>query len=101
MEAFMKNRSFRAGVAAAALAVIVIPLVAWAQQKAASPQSGAPSSSEDPASLPDQQIGRRFTIKAEDLPPPNTGPVVASRSLTLPYQGQVPRVPDGFTVSLF
>ena len=31
----------------------------------------------DPASLPDQEIGRRFTVKPEDLPPPHTGPVVA------------------------
>jgi glucose/arabinose dehydrogenase len=101
MEALMKSWAFRAGVAAAALAVIAIPLVSSAQQKPASSQSAAASSSEDPASLPDQQIGRRFMIKAEDLPPPNTGPIVASRSLTLPYQGQVPRVPDGFTVTLF
>jgi glucose/arabinose dehydrogenase len=40
-------------------------------------------------------------IKAEDLPPPKTGPIVSSRSLTLPYQGQAPRAPEGFTVTPF
>ena len=55
----------------------------------------------DPASLPDQEIGRRFTVKPEDLPPPHTGPVVASRSLTVPYAGQTLRVPEGFTATPF
>ena len=55
----------------------------------------------DPALLPDQELGRRFTVKAEDLPQPKTGPVVASRPLTLPYQGQAPRVPEGFTATPF
>src|SRR5262245_1374527 len=55
----------------------------------------------DPASLPDQEIGRKFMVKAEDLPPPKTGPVVASRSLVVPYQGQTPRTPEGFTATAF
>jgi len=55
----------------------------------------------DPALLPDQEIGRRFSVKPEDLPPPHTAPVVASRPLTVPYTGQEPRVPQGFTATLF
>lgn len=55
----------------------------------------------DPASLPDQELGRRFTVRPEDLPPPYTTPVAASRSLILPYTGQVPRVPEGFTATPF
>ena len=55
----------------------------------------------DPALLPDQELGRRFTVKPEDLPPPRTGPVVAARSLTVPYQNQTPRVPEGFTATPF
>jgi len=55
----------------------------------------------DPATLPDQEIGRRISVKAEDLPPPRQGPVVSSRSLTLPYEGQQPRAPEGFTVTAF
>src|ERR1700723_2741450 len=55
----------------------------------------------DPASLPDQQLGHRFTVKAEDLPPPYKGTVAAARSLIVPYAGQVPRVPEGFKVTPF
>jgi glucose/arabinose dehydrogenase len=75
--------------AAAALVFLLAP--AQAQQSAQT----------DPASLPDQQLGHRFSVKAEDLPPPRTGPVVAARSLVVPYAGQVPRVPEGFTVTPF
>jgi len=55
----------------------------------------------DPSSLPDQKLGERISIKPEDLPPPKTGPIVSSRSLIVPYQGQTPRAPEGFTVTLF
>jgi glucose/arabinose dehydrogenase len=55
----------------------------------------------DPAQLPDQEVGRRVSVKPEDLPPPHTGPIVASRSLTVPHAGHVPRVPQGFTATLF
>ncbi|MFG3597594.1 PQQ-dependent sugar dehydrogenase [Bradyrhizobium sp. RDI18] len=51
--------------------------------------------------MPDQELGRRFTVKAEDLPPPKTGPVVSSRSLVIPHQGQTPRVPEGFITTAF
>jgi glucose/arabinose dehydrogenase len=55
----------------------------------------------DPALLPDQEMGRNFLIKSENLPKPKATPVASSRSFTLPYVGQVPRVPDGFEVNLF
>ena len=55
----------------------------------------------DPALLPDQELGRHFIVRRDDLPPPKTGPVAASRSLVVPYQGQTPRVPEGFSVTLF
>jgi glucose/arabinose dehydrogenase len=72
----------------------------FAQRGSTSPPS-RPGVPFDPATLPDQEIGRRFTVKAEDLPPPKTGPVVSSRSITVPYQGQQPRAPEGFTVTAF
>ena len=56
---------------------------------------------DNPAALRDQEIGRRITVKVEDLPPPKTGPIAASRSMTLPYNGQTPRVPEGFTATAF
>jgi len=40
-------------------------------------------------------------VKAEDLPAPYKSPIIAARSLVLPRTDQVPRVPEGFTVTLF
>ena len=55
----------------------------------------------EPASNPDQELGRRFLIKAENLPPPKSGSIAASRSLVIPYAGQAPRVMEGFTATPF
>src|ERR1043165_1689822 len=49
----------------------------------------------------EHEIGRRFQIKPEELPPPKTGPIVTNRSLTLPLSGQSPQVPPGFSATLF
>lgn len=74
---------------------------AAAQRKETPKPQGPAGKPTNPALLPDQELGRRFTVKAEDLPPPKTGPVVSNRSLTLPYEGQAPRVPEGFTATAF
>src|SRR5581483_3338034 len=58
--------------------------------------TGWTQSAPAPASLPDQEIGHKITIKAEDLPAPYKETIAASRSMTLPYEGQVPHVPEGF-----
>src|SRR5438105_2419306 len=100
MEPAMKRASYLA-IAAAPLALAVVLLMPAGAQRS---NTAAPSKGNvacDPATMPDQEIGRRFTVKAEDLPPPKTGPVVSSRSLTLPHQGQQPRAPEGFTVTAF
>ena len=88
----------RLGGAALALGLLVPALPG---RDAAQAQQSEPAAPADPASLPDQQLGHRFTVKAEDLPPPRTGPIVSARSLVLPYEGQVPRVPEGFTATPF
>jgi glucose/arabinose dehydrogenase len=82
----------------AAIAVLwAISSAATAQQRSSTEQpTGA-----NPASNPDQELGRRFVIKAENLPPPKSGPVAASRSLVIPYAGQAPRVMEGFTATPF
>ena len=72
-----------------------------AQRKMAQGREAPPERPTDPALLPDQELGRRFTIKGEDMPPPKSGPIVASRVLTISYQGQAPRVPEGFTATPF
>jgi glucose/arabinose dehydrogenase len=98
----MKIPSSRLVTFAAALVAIGFAFApAWAQRRnapAAQPPAEKPA---DPALLPDQEPGRRFTVKAEDLPPPKTGPVVSNRSLVIPHQGQTPRVLEGFTTTAF
>jgi glucose/arabinose dehydrogenase len=70
---------------------------ATAQQTGSNQQAVAA----EPASNPDQELGRRFLIKAENLPPPKSGSIAASRSLVIPYAGQAPRVMEGFTATPF
>jgi glucose/arabinose dehydrogenase len=84
-------------MAAAIMAFGAIGSTAIAQQGSSIQQA----TTADPASNPDQELGRRFLIKAENLPPPKTGEVAASRSLLIPYAGQVPRVMEGFTATPF
>lgn len=94
----MKQPQYLLGAAILALATI---LIGPALAQGASPASPQGSTVFDPSTLPDQEIGRRFTVKAEDLPPPNTPSAVASRPLTVPYSGQVLRVPNGFSATPF
>jgi glucose/arabinose dehydrogenase len=84
--------------------VIALTIAAsWAIGPMAFTQQGGATQqvNSDPASNLDQELGRRFLIKAESLPPPKSDPVAASRSLVIPYTGQAPRVMDGFTVTAF
>jgi glucose/arabinose dehydrogenase len=94
----MTSRIAPCALAMTALAVAGIALSPAAAQRKASP--AAPAAGEV-STLPDQVLGQRFTVRAEDLPKPGTGPVVSNRPLTVPYQGQMPKVMDGFTVTPF
>src|SRR5258708_23127990 len=96
--AMMRGFSRLACAALAASCIASAPMLIDRAAQAQQPTQGAP---DDPALLPEQTLGRRFTAKAEDMPRPYSGAVVSNRSLTLPYEGQVPRVPEGFTATLF
>ena len=104
--------SFFSSCATAAVALSCLLGPAQAQQPQQTPQShtpqqppasapSAPSAPTDPAALPEQKLGQRITVKAEDLPAPYKGTIMAARSLVLPRTDQVPRVPEGFTATLF
>lgn len=90
-------RSMICAIAAAALAFCAMSASATAQQGSPTQQANAT----DLAANPDQELGRRFTFKAENLPAPKSDPIAASRSLVIPYAGQTPRAMDGFTVAPF
>jgi glucose/arabinose dehydrogenase len=99
---FPMNMLLPSAIVAALVATSLAEKALAQRNDARTSGTGAPAAqSSDPALLPDQELGRRFTVKPEDLPAPKTGPLVAARPLTLPYQGQTPRVPEGFTATPF
>jgi glucose/arabinose dehydrogenase len=51
--------------------------------------------------LAEHEIGHRYQIGPGNLPPPKTGAIVTNRPLTLPYAGQAPQVPPGFSATAF
>jgi glucose/arabinose dehydrogenase len=88
---------------AAAFLVLVSASLVGLAANAGAAEAPAPSSADrlQQNFLVEHEIGRRFQIKPEELPPPKTGPIVTNRSLTLPLAGQSPQVPPGFTATLF
>src|SRR5262252_10346793 len=91
------SRLMLIGVSLLGLAALA-PVVA---ASAAEPQAAASADKLQQNFLAQHEIGRRFQIAPEDLPPPKTGPIVTNRSLIVPYSGQVPQVPPGCSASLF
>lgn len=87
-------------IATVLAALVAICITSAAQQRPLTNQRTA-GQNNDPSLLPEQEIGRRFLVKPEDLPQPKATPVASSRSFVLPYTGQVPRVPQGFKITLF
>src|SRR5215211_6624350 len=79
------------------LSLALCALPALAQPKAAPPTPDALKEN----FLAEHEIGRRFSIDPAQLPAPKSSPIVTNRSLTLPYDGQVPQVPAGFKATLF
>jgi glucose/arabinose dehydrogenase len=51
--------------------------------------------------MTDQEIGKRFEVRAEDLPKPYADEAVRNAPKVIPRNGEEPRAPQGFSVSLF
>ena len=49
----------------------------------------------------DQSVGKWFQHRADELPHPHATPAVSNGSLTVPFDGQAPKVPEGFLATLF
>ena len=49
----------------------------------------------------EHELDHQYQLDPGTLPPPKTGAIVTNRALTLPYTGQVPEVPPGFSATLF
>jgi glucose/arabinose dehydrogenase len=111
----MTKHSAVQSIAMAALPAVVLALTpATAQLRdvgsyqvaaaAADAPAGAAATATDELAqnfLAQHEIGRRFHIDPADLPAPKAGPIVTDRSLVVPYAGQVPQVPPGFTATPF
>jgi glucose/arabinose dehydrogenase len=89
-------------VLAASAAAVLALSPASAQQQAAPPGQGSVTKEELVQNFQaEHEIGRRYHFDPNDLPPPKTGPIVADRSLVVPYDGQKLEVPPGFTAAPF
>ena len=99
----MATKSGISSIALAASAAAVLALSpASAQQQAAQPGQGSVTKEELAQNFQaEHEIGRRYHFDPNDLPPPKTGPIVADRSLVVPYDGQKLEVPPGFTAAPF
>src|SRR5215467_14453049 len=88
-------------VAAASLFAGVLAFSSVVSQPAA---SGEASDTKDALAqnfAAEHEIGRRYQLDPGNLPPPKSGSIVTNRALTLPYTGQTPQVPPGFSATPF
>jgi glucose/arabinose dehydrogenase len=89
-------------VAIATLIAATFAHSAVAAQRADAPQQATTIAEELTQNfLAEHEIGRRFHVDPADLPAPKTGPIVTNRTLIVPYSGQAPQVPPGFTATPF
>ena len=72
-----------------------------AQQKVAREETSGTKDRFTQNFLAQHEIGRRFRIDPAELPPPKASAIVTNRAMTVPYDGQAPQVPPGFTATPF
>ena len=89
-------------IALAASAAAVLALSSASAQQPAPPGQGSVTKDELAQNFSaEHEIGRRYHFDPNDLPPPKTGPIVADRSMIVPFNGQKLEVPPGFTAAPF
>jgi len=94
----MKSRI--SSIALAASAAVVLALSSASAQQPAPPGQGSATKEELAQNFQaEHEIGRRYHFDPNDLPPPKTGPIVADRSMIVPFNGQKLEVPPGFTAA--
>ena len=93
------------GVSSIALAACTAGLLtlspATAQQSAATAKGSDTKDELAQNFAAEHEIGRRYHFEPNDLPPPKTGPIVADRSMIVPFNGQKLEVPPGFMAEPF
>jgi glucose/arabinose dehydrogenase len=87
---------------AALVALCVAAAPAWAQGKSNSVENRSQGKAATANSIgPDQAIGKRFRVSADELPPPKASPAVSNGPLSLPFDGQTLKLAEGFSATLF
>lgn len=81
-------------VALLASVLIVSAAAQHLKRQKVTPQTGGPVS-------PDQELGRSFRLTPNDLPLVKDTRAVSNGPLALRFKGQRPKVPEGFTATLF
>jgi glucose/arabinose dehydrogenase len=98
----MARTSGISSIAFAACAAGLLTLSpATAQQSAATAQGSDTKDELAQNFAAEHEIGRRYHFEPNDLPPPKTGPIVADRSMIVPFNGQKLEVPPGFMAEPF
>ncbi len=98
----MTKNSGRSLIGAGACAAAVLMLSAAFTQQMAAPGQGSDMKEELAQNFQaEHEIGRRYHFDPNDLPPPKTGPIVADRSMIVPFNGQKLEVPPGFIAAPF
>src|SRR5437667_6960888 len=92
----------RHGPLVALATITAVTLPCFAEQRTEAPQQHLANTNELTQNfLAEHEIGRRFHVDPAGLPPPKSGAIVTNRPLVLPYNGQIPQVPPGFTATPF
>jgi glucose/arabinose dehydrogenase len=98
----MARTSGISSIALAACVAGVLALSSAAAQQSAATAQGSDTKDELAQNFAaEHEIGRRYHFDPNDLPPPKTGPIVADRSMIVPFNGQKLEVPPGFTAAPF
>jgi glucose/arabinose dehydrogenase len=98
----MAIKSRISSIALAASAAAALTLSSASAQQQVAPVQGSVTKEELAQNFQaEHEIGRRVHIDPNDLPAPKTGPIVADRSMIVPFNGQKLEVPPGFTAAPF
>jgi glucose/arabinose dehydrogenase len=98
----MARKSGISSIALAACAAGLLTLSSASAQQSTATGQGSDIKDELPQNFAaEHEIGLRYHFDPNDLPPPKTGPIVADRSMIVPFNGQKLEVPPGFTAAPF
>jgi glucose/arabinose dehydrogenase len=85
----------------ALIASLILPASLLAMTASARTQRNTTGIDSSGSREADQELGKRFQVSADELPKPYATPAVRNAPIVLPFAGQTPTAPKGFTVAPF